>query len=190
MRVGGKERSVIWIIRVLVVLDKKSSYQLLTHLLDSFPHKRCMRGLQVKRATSFLGHRFSPILITRPTRPPLFRQCGSHNKFTSFRFVNHKDATMDHLTSSLQSLGLSSVPQVKGAPTFPAYNQVDIYRSHIAELLAPITGVSAEQIYPLLQWTQVLEYGDLMLPVPALRIKGKKPDALAQEIKEQVRAQF
>ena len=67
----------------------------------------------------------------------------------------------------------------------PTYNQVDIYRSHIAELLAPITGVAAQQIYPALQWTQILEYGDLMLPVPALRIKGKKPDQLAVEIKEQ-----
>ena len=93
---------------------------------------------------------------------------------------------MEDLTSSLKTLGLSSVPQLEKIATFPTYNQVDIYRSHIAELLAPITGVAAEQIYPLLQWTQVLEYGDLMLPVPALRIKGKKPDALAVEIKDKV----
>ncbi|KAG9527751.1 arginyl-tRNA synthetase, partial [Aureobasidium melanogenum] len=92
---------------------------------------------------------------------------------------------MEHLTASLQTLGLNEVPQLANLATFPTYNQVDIYRAHIAELLAPITGVAAEQVYPLLQWTQVLEYGDVMLPVPALRIKGKKPDALAVEIKEQ-----
>lgn len=93
---------------------------------------------------------------------------------------------MEHLTASLQTLGLNEVPQLANLATFPTYNQVDIYRAHIAELLAPITGVAAETVYPLLQWTQVLEYGDVMLPVPALRIKGKKPDALAVEIKEQV----
>lgn len=93
---------------------------------------------------------------------------------------------MDDLTASLSSFGLSEVPVVKDAPAFPTYNQVDVYRSHIAELLSPITGVGAAQIYPLLQWTQILEYGDLMLPVPALRIKGKKPDQLAQEIRDQV----
>jgi arginyl-tRNA synthetase len=93
---------------------------------------------------------------------------------------------MEQLTASIQAFGLNEVPQLSKLATFPTYNQVDIYRAHIAELLAPITGLPAEQIYPLLQWTQVLEYGDLMLPVPALRIKGKKPDALAVEIKEQV----
>ena len=93
---------------------------------------------------------------------------------------------MEHLTASLQTLGLNEVPQLANLATFPTYNQIDIYRAHIAELLAPITGVAAETVYPLLQWTQVLEYGDVMLPVPALRIKGKKPDALALEIKEQV----
>lgn len=93
---------------------------------------------------------------------------------------------MEQLTASVKAFGLNEVPQLSKLATFPTLNQVDIYRAHIAELLAPITGVAAEQIYPLLQWTQVLEYGDLMLPVPALRIKGKKPDALAVEIKEKV----
>jgi arginyl-tRNA synthetase len=93
---------------------------------------------------------------------------------------------MEQLTASVQAFGLNEVPQLDKLATFPTYNQIDIYRAHIAELLAPITGVASEQIYPLLQWTQILEYGDLMLPVPALRIKGKKPDALAVEIKEKV----
>ena len=93
---------------------------------------------------------------------------------------------MEQLTASIKTLGLDEVPQLSNLTTFPTYNQVDIYRAHVAELLAPITGVAAEQIYPVLQWTQVLDYGDFMLPVPALRIKGKKPDALAQEIKEKV----
>lgn len=143
-----------------------------------------MRAFQVRRAASFLGH--SPSHKTSFTRSG-FRQLWSHTRpFSNFRVPNHKGVTMEHLTASLQTLGLNEVPQLANLATFPTYNQVDIYRAHIAELLAPITGVAAETVYPLLQWTQVLEYGDVMLPVPALRIKGKKPDALALEIKEQV----
>lgn len=94
---------------------------------------------------------------------------------------------MEGLTSSLQSLGVSKVPSVPDTLSYPTYNQIDIYRSHITELLVEVTGAPANVIYPALQWTQVLDYGDLVLPVPALRIKGKKPDALAKEIAEKVR---
>lgn len=95
--------------------------------------------------------------------------------------------TMDQLTASLSAMGVSKVPSVPDVVTHPTFNQFDIYRSHITELLAPITGVDAKIIYPALQWTQTLANGDLMLPVPALRIKGKKPDAVAKEIVEKVR---
>ena len=95
---------------------------------------------------------------------------------------------MDQLASSLQSLGLSSVPQISGINAYPTFNQIDLYRSHITELLKPITGADEKVIYSALQWTQTLEYGDLMLPVPALRIKGKKPDELAKEIAAKVRS--
>lgn len=94
--------------------------------------------------------------------------------------------TMDELTSSLQALGVSKVPAVPNTPSYPTYNQIDIYRSHITEHLEPITGASAQVIYQAIQWTTTLEYGDLMLPVPALRLKGKKPDELAKEIAEKV----
>lgn len=93
---------------------------------------------------------------------------------------------MDDLTSQLQALGIAQVPSLPEITTYPTLNQVDIYRSHIAEKLAPIAGVPANIVYNALQWTQTLDKGDLMLPVPALRIKGKKPDVLAQEICDQV----
>ena len=60
-------------------------------------------------------------------------------------------------------------------------NPVDMYRTHIAETLAPITGVPASEILPRLQWTQTQDKGDVMLAVPALRIKGKKPAEQAIE---------
>jgi len=94
---------------------------------------------------------------------------------------------MDELASSLHALGVSKVPEISEADTYPTLNQIDIYRSHITELLEPITGADKKIIYNALQWTQTLEYGDLMLPVPALRIKGKKPDEMAKHIAENVR---
>lgn len=93
---------------------------------------------------------------------------------------------MDELTSQLKSLGLEGIPQVPETTIHPTFNQLDIFRSHIAELVVPITGAQPQVVYNALQWTQTLSNGDLMLPVPALRIKGKKPDALAQEIADKV----
>ncbi|KAI1926961.1 arginyl-tRNA synthetase [Ophidiomyces ophidiicola] len=65
---------------------------------------------------------------------------------------------------------------------YPSLNPVDKYRTHIAELLAPVVGKEAEFIYSRLQWTNTLDKGDLLLPVPALQIKGKKPNDLCTEI--------
>lgn len=70
--------------------------------------------------------------------------------------------------------------------SYPSLNPVDAYREHISERLASITGIEAPEIYTKLQWTQTQDKGDLMLPVPALRIKGKKPNELAAEWAEKV----
>ena len=95
----------------------------------------------------------------------------------------HADTMID-LTATLRSLGISEVPRLPN--TNPALNPVDVYRSHITELLAPIVGVDPKIVQNALQWTQTLATGDLVLPVPALRVKGKKPDELAKEIGEKV----
>lgn len=70
--------------------------------------------------------------------------------------------------------------------SFDALNPVDTYRKHLGEALAPIAGVAATEISSKIQWTQTQDKGDLMLPVPALRIKGKKPNDLAAEWAEKV----
>jgi arginyl-tRNA synthetase len=68
----------------------------------------------------------------------------------------------------------------------PEVNPVDIYRAHLTSILAEVTGVEASIVYPAVQWTQTLEKGDLVLPVPALRVKEKNPAALAEEWAEKV----
>lgn len=95
-------------------------------------------------------------------------------------------ATTTSLADKLSSLSLKD-PLPKYANCFPEINTVDIYRAHLTSLLTEVTGVDASIIYPALQWTQTLEKGDLVLPVPALRVKGKKkPAELAAEWIEKV----
>lgn len=80
---------------------------------------------------------------------------------------------------------LKSLSIVTPLPTFPncypELNPTDIYRAHLTSLLTEVTGVDSKIIYPALQWTQTLDKGDLVLPIPALRVKGKKPPELAAE---------
>ncbi|QDS69709.1 hypothetical protein FKW77_009837 [Venturia effusa] len=88
--------------------------------------------------------------------------------------------SMDELSAQLSAIGIEKIPQQPN--TYPALNPVDLYRSHITELLAPVAGVDSKIVYNALQWTNTLEKGDLVLAAPALRLKGKKPDELATEL--------
>lgn len=88
-----------------------------------------------------------------------------------------------NLTEKLSALGLKdSLP--KYANCHPDVNTVDIYRAHLTSILTEVTGVDAAIIYPALAWTQTLEKGDLVLPVPALRVKGKPADLAAEWAKK------
>ena len=98
--------------------------------------------------------------------------------------TNGTAAEMDHITSQLQTLGISHLPKFEGVQLYPQHNPVDVYRAIIIEQLHEITGAEPQIINNAVQWTQDLKHGDLMLPVPALRLKGKKPDELAKEIAE------
>jgi len=91
---------------------------------------------------------------------------------------------LDYITSQLETLGISQIPTFPGVQLYPGNNPVDVYRAVIIEQLQTITGAEPAIVNNALQWTQDLKHGDLMLPVPALRLKGKKPDELAKEIAE------
>lgn len=84
------------------------------------------------------------------------------------------------LREKLASLSLDKpLPQYPNC--YPDINPIDVYRAHLTSILTEVTGVDAAVIYPALQWTQSLDKGDLVLPIPALRIKGKKPQELGDE---------
>ncbi|KAK4961789.1 arginyl-tRNA synthetase [Elasticomyces elasticus] len=98
--------------------------------------------------------------------------------------IEVEDAALDthQITSQLEKIGLSQPPIFSGVQLSPEYNPVDIYRAYIIEQIQKISGAEPAIINNALAWTQDLKHGDLVLPVPALRLKGKKPDELAVEI--------
>ncbi|KAK3640293.1 arginyl-tRNA synthetase [Elasticomyces elasticus] len=98
--------------------------------------------------------------------------------------IEVEDAALDthQITSQLEKIGLSQPPTFSGVQLSPEYNPVDIYRAYIIEQIQKISGAEPAIINNALAWTQDLKHGDLVLPVPALRLKGKKPDELAIEI--------
>jgi arginyl-tRNA synthetase len=90
------------------------------------------------------------------------------------------DLSPNFLEEKLKSLDLSEpLPTYPGC--YPDCNPTDVYRAHLTSILADVTGVDSAIIYPSLQWTNTLDKGDLVLPIPALRVKGKKPNELAEE---------
>lgn len=89
---------------------------------------------------------------------------------------------MNQISSQLQNMGLSHPPSFPGVSLYPECNPVDIYRAYIIQQIQKITGADPVIIDKAVAWTQDLKHGDLVLPVPALRLKGSKPDELAVEI--------
>lgn len=96
--------------------------------------------------------------------------------------------SVESLQSQLASLGISD-PLAVFAESNPTTNPVDVFRCYIANTLAPIGGVDGKLIYSSLEWTQSFDKGDLILAIPRLRLKGKKPDEIAKEWAEKVSCQ-
>jgi arginyl-tRNA synthetase len=89
--------------------------------------------------------------------------------------------TLEDVTKSLAAIGLKDPPP-KMPDTFPELNPLDLYRSHITSIVAPLTGVSPAIVQNAIQRTVSVGMGDLVIPVAALRIKGTKPPELAAEL--------
>ena len=123
--------------------------------------------------------------------PPRFRSTllqrtkGPDSTRTLANKTYNMAAEASPLSKTLNSLSMTDdVPKYPNC--YPEINPVDKYRAHLTSILTGVTGVDSAIIYPALQWTQTLEKGDLVLPVPALRVKGKKPLELAAEWVEKV----
>lgn len=128
------------------------------------------------KTTLLCASRLSHFTRYSRTRFPLTK---STNR--PIRSISHfkMPAPSEQLTERLKLLSVTAIPEYTNC--FPDSNPVDIYRAHLTSILTEVTGVDAKIVYPALQWTQTPDKGDLILAVPALRIKGKKLDELANE---------
>ncbi|CAL5868071.1 uncharacterized protein PFLUO_LOCUS2294 [Penicillium psychrofluorescens] len=89
---------------------------------------------------------------------------------------------MANLSASIEGLSLQSTDKnSKFKDCFPSLNPIDIYREHLSEELAKVSGVDADKIFPRIAWTATLEKGDLSLAIPSLQLKGKNPKELCTE---------
>lgn len=86
-----------------------------------------------------------------------------------------------------EKLRLLQLKQTRFASCYPQFNPLDAFRTHIANTVADILDVDAATAYSALQRTKTLEKGDLTLAIPALKVKGSKPEDLVTKLVEQVR---
>ncbi|CRK11450.1 hypothetical protein BN1723_000872 [Verticillium longisporum] len=119
--------------------------------------------------------------LPRSPIPKLNANRSSSHTITAIRSLATMatEAPVGDLASQLEKLNVGKLEAFPNS--HPDLNPVDVYRSHIASLLHDVSGVEKSLIYNALQWTATLENGDLLLPVPALRVKGKKPHELTEE---------
>lgn len=113
----------------------------------------------------------NPLLYSRSAPSSLLRSRAFGPKFSlraSSTAPNFSAAMASAaaLPTAVEGLSLQSTAETSKFPnSFPSLNPVDIYREHIAEKLALVSGIEAEKIYPKLSWTSTLDKGDLTLPV-------------------------
>ncbi|KAI5306903.1 hypothetical protein KEM56_006515 [Ascosphaera pollenicola] len=89
-----------------------------------------------------------------------------------------------HVVPSLAGLSINDVttPSAEYPNCYPTINPVDGYRIHVAECIAKALSLDPKNVYPRVQWTNTLDKGDLVLAVPSLQIKGKKPQEITQQL--------
>jgi len=83
--------------------------------------------------------------------------------------------TNDGLNALLSQLGADPIPEIPGDAAHLLSRPIDIYRVCLANILARLIGCDASLVYESLQSPTTTANGDLVLPVPRLRLKGKKP---------------
>jgi arginyl-tRNA synthetase len=85
--------------------------------------------------------------------------------------------TLQGLTAVLSGLGADAIPSIPGNPSAaqPLTRPTDIYRIYLAHIIANLTGCSLPLAYDSLQNPTSPANGDLVLPVPRLRLKNKSP---------------
>lgn len=74
------------------------------------------------------------------------------------------------LSSQLEKLKLETPEVVEGS--YPEFNVVDLCRNYIAGKLSEKAKVDKKIVFDALEWSTALDKGDLVTPLPRLRLKG------------------
>ena len=120
---------------------------------------------------------------TRLIERTVICKMGMHSNASNTKQPEHP-FVMEGLTARLALLGITDLPKIRSA--YPDQNPLDIFRSHIAERLAPLAGVDVETVFSGLDRSTKPETGDFVLAVPRLRIKGANPQELGKKWQSQV----
>ncbi len=92
--------------------------------------------------------------------------------------------TLDGLAAVLAAVGPDAIPE--DTATLPVVHLLrrpcDIYRVYLANILTKLAGCETAVAYDAIQSSHgTLDKGDLMVPVPRLRLEGKKPTDLCAD---------
>ncbi|VUC25491.1 unnamed protein product [Clonostachys rosea] len=88
--------------------------------------------------------------------------------------------SLEGLSAKLACLGAGALPD--HASIQPLHRPNDIYRAYLIPIIAQLTGSDHQLVSESIQIPTALAHGDLTLPVPRLRLKGKKPAESCVEI--------
>ncbi|KAI5966321.1 SYR1 [Candida pseudojiufengensis] len=83
------------------------------------------------------------------------------------------------ITKELENLGLQQPSTIKDS--LPNYNIIDVFRNYISDELNRITEIDKETIFNSLDNSKLLDQGDLIIPIPKLKIKGINPNEKSKE---------
>ena len=86
---------------------------------------------------------------------------------------------MKSISEGLSKLGLSQPESLKDS--YPESNVTDVLRNYITNELHRISNVERELIFQSLDSPSTLDKGDLIIPIPRLRLKGINPKEKAAE---------
>ena len=142
---------------------------------EFFPTRIFLQALPHWMLTSLFS------ISTRISFFPISKHTSAKSIYcTSFRFFH----SMESLTASLARLGVKSLPAIPSA--HPDQNPLDIFRTHIAERLAPLAGVEQAAIFAGLDRATKPDSGEFILAVPRLRIRGAEPNELSKKWQAEV----
>ncbi|EDK38731.2 hypothetical protein PGUG_02829 [Meyerozyma guilliermondii ATCC 6260] len=107
------------------------------------------------------------------------RHFAPHSILAKRSIRNMASNTVGTITSSLSKLGIE--PPAAEPASFPEANAVDLMRNYITDELHRLSSIDKSIIYPALDTPSTLDKGDLIVPLPRLRLKGVNPKEKAVE---------